>query len=59
MGIYADLFKAVVYGILYLLFTTFTFVFQQSYGFSESTGYVMLHLRSNVEGVLWSLTHSQ
>jgi MFS family permease len=33
--------KAVVYGILYLLFTTFTFVFQHSYGFSESTGYVL------------------
>lgn len=39
LGIYADIFEAVVYGILYLLFTTFTFVFQQSYGFSESTGY--------------------
>jgi len=32
-----SLYMAVVYGILYLLFTTFTFVFQQSYGFSEST----------------------
>jgi MFS family permease len=32
-----SLYMAVVYGILYLLFTTFTFVFQESYGFSEST----------------------
>lgn len=31
-----SLYMAVVYGILYLLFTTFTFVFQQNYGFSES-----------------------
>ncbi|KAF2725432.1 MFS general substrate transporter [Polychaeton citri CBS 116435] len=30
-------YMAVVYGILYLLFTTFTFVFEGSYGFSEST----------------------
>lgn len=27
---------AIVYGILYLLFTTFTFVFQETYSFSES-----------------------
>ena len=32
-----SLYMAVVYAILYLLFTTFTFVFEQSYGFSEST----------------------
>lgn len=32
-----SLYMAVVYGILYLLFTTFTFVFQEAYGFSEST----------------------
>lgn len=31
-----SIYMAVVYGILYLLFTTFTFVFQQAYGFSES-----------------------
>lgn len=27
---------AVIYGILYLLFTTFTFVFEKNYGFSQS-----------------------
>jgi hypothetical protein len=27
---------AVVYGILYLLFTTFTFVFEENYGFSQN-----------------------
>ncbi|KAK6436337.1 hypothetical protein LTR95_007468 [Oleoguttula sp. CCFEE 5521] len=32
-----SLYMAVVYGILYLLFTTFTFVFEQNYGFSKST----------------------
>ena len=32
-----SLYMAVVYAILYLLYTTFTFVFEQSYGFSEST----------------------
>ena len=32
-----SLYMAVVYGILYLLFTTFTFVFREAYGFSEST----------------------
>lgn len=32
-----SLYMAVVYGILYLLFTTFTFVFEDDYGFSEST----------------------
>lgn len=31
-----SLYMAVVYGILYLLFTTFSFVFAESYGFSES-----------------------
>lgn len=30
-------YMAVVYGILYLLFTTFTYVFEENYGFSEST----------------------
>lgn len=30
-------YMAVVYAILYLLFTTFTFVFEDNYGFSEST----------------------
>lgn len=30
------LYLSIVYGILYLLFTTFTFVFQGKYGFSES-----------------------
>jgi len=46
---HADRSKAVVYGILYLLFTTFTFVFQQSYGFSESTGYVTVYLELTEE----------
>ena len=32
-----NLYMAVTYAILYLLFTTFTFVFEQQYGFSEST----------------------
>lgn len=32
-----SLYMAVVYGVLYLLFTTFTFVFEENYGFSEST----------------------
>lgn len=32
-----SVYMAVIYGILYLLFTTFTFVFEQSYGFSSST----------------------
>lgn len=32
-----SLYCAVVYGILYLLYTTFTFVFEQSYGFSSGT----------------------
>jgi MFS family permease len=32
-----SLYMAVVYGILYLLFTTFTFVFEDNYGFSEAT----------------------
>ena len=32
-----NLYMAVVYAILYLLFTTFTFVFEEHYGFSEST----------------------
>lgn len=31
-----SLFMAIIYGILYLLFTTFTFVFEENYGFSES-----------------------
>ena len=31
-----SLYLAIVYGIMYLLFTTFTFVFQENYGFSES-----------------------
>lgn len=30
-------YMAIVYGFLYLLFTTFTFVFEDSYGFSQST----------------------
>ena len=32
-----SLYIAIVYGILYVLFTTFTFVFEDSYGFSQST----------------------
>lgn len=32
-----SLYIAIVYGTLYILFTTFTFVFEESYGFSEST----------------------
>lgn len=32
-----SLYIAIVYGTLYLLFTTFTFVFEENYGFSEST----------------------
>ncbi|KAK4500100.1 hypothetical protein PRZ48_008286 [Zasmidium cellare] len=32
-----SLYMAVVYGFLYLLFTTFTFVFEDNYGFSSST----------------------
>ena len=31
-----SLYMAIVYGILYLLFTTFTFVFEENYGFSQS-----------------------
>lgn len=31
-----SIYMAVVYGILYLLFTTFTFVFELKYGFSQS-----------------------
>jgi MFS family permease len=31
-----SLYLAIVYGIMYLLFTTFTFVFEESYGFSQS-----------------------
>lgn len=31
-----SLYMAIVYGIMYLLFTTFTFVFQENYGFSTS-----------------------
>ena len=31
-----SLYMAVIYGFLYLLFTTFTFVFEENYGFSES-----------------------
>ncbi|KAK3718324.1 hypothetical protein LTR37_005137 [Vermiconidia calcicola] len=31
-----SLYLAIVYGIMYLLFTTFTFVFQDQYGFSQS-----------------------
>ncbi|KAK4555722.1 hypothetical protein LTR86_006942 [Recurvomyces mirabilis] len=31
-----SLYCAIVYGILYLLYTTFTFVFQENYGFSAS-----------------------
>lgn len=31
-----SLYMAIVYGILYLLFTTFTFVFEERYGFSQS-----------------------
>ncbi|KAF2094124.1 putative MFS multidrug transporter [Rhizodiscina lignyota] len=38
-------YTALVYGILYLLFTTFTFVFQGQYGFSEGvTGLVYIAL---------------
>ena len=32
-----SLYIAVVYGTLYVLFTTFTFVFEEHYGFSQST----------------------
>lgn len=32
-----SLYIAVIYGILYLLFTTFTFVFSQQYGFGSGT----------------------
>ena len=32
-----SLYLAIVYGIMYILFTTFTFVFEQNYGFSSST----------------------
>ena len=32
-----SLYMAIVYGILYLLFTTFTFVFEQHYGFNPNT----------------------
>ncbi len=32
-----SLYIAIVYGTLYVLFTTFTFVFEESYGFSQST----------------------
>lgn len=32
-----SLYMAIVYSIMYLLFTTFTFVFEENYGFSEST----------------------
>ncbi|CAK4015666.1 MFS general substrate transporter [Lecanosticta acicola] len=32
-----SLYMAIVYGFLYLLFTTFTFVFEEYYGFSQST----------------------
>lgn len=31
-----SLFMAIVYGVLYLLFTTFTFVFTEKYGFTEN-----------------------
>lgn len=31
-----SLYMAVLYGVMYLLFTTFTFVFEETYGFSES-----------------------
>lgn len=31
-----SLYLAIVYGIMYLLFTTFTFVFEENYGFSQS-----------------------
>ena len=31
-----SLYMAIIYGIMYLLFTTFTFVFEGSYGFSQS-----------------------
>lgn len=34
---FMSLYMAVVYGFLYLLFTTFTFVFEDNYGFSSST----------------------
>ena len=30
-----SLYLAIVYGIMYLLFTTFTFVFEENYGFSQ------------------------
>lgn len=40
-----SLYMSVVYGFLYLLFTTFTFTFEQAYGFSQSTvGLVYLGL---------------
>lgn len=32
-----SIYMAVVYGMLYLLFTTFTYVFEENYGFTEST----------------------
>ena len=32
-----SLYMALVYGIIYLLFTTFSVVFQDTYGFSEGT----------------------
>lgn len=32
-----SVYMAVVYALLYLLFTTFTFVFEENYGFTEST----------------------
>ncbi|KAF2456728.1 membrane transporter [Lineolata rhizophorae] len=32
-----SIYVSIYYGILYLLFTTFTFVFEQQYGFSSST----------------------
>jgi hypothetical protein len=30
-------YMAVVYAILYILFTTFTYVFEEKYGFSQNT----------------------
>lgn len=32
-----SVYLAIVYGIMYLLFTTFTFVFEENYGFTQST----------------------
>ncbi|KAK4546145.1 hypothetical protein LTR36_002282 [Oleoguttula mirabilis] len=46
-------YMAVVYSILYLLFTTFTFVFEESYGFSEST-VGLVYIASGV-GMLFGL----